>query len=377
MAGPLDGVTVTELAGLGAAPFAGMVLSDLGADVIRVGRVGEGGPPSSNHDVLNRGRRSIAVDLKTSEGVEVVLRCAALSDGFIEGFRPGTTERLGVGPDQCLARNPALVYGRMTGWGQHGPMSATAGHDIAYIALSGALHPIGPQDRPVPPLNLVGDFGGGGMLLVVGMLAGIINARRTGAGQVVDAAMIDGSALLTASHHGYIADGWWSTNRESNLLDGGAPFYSTYRTADDRHVAVGALEPQFFAELLDGLDIDPDDVGPQNDRNGWPDMRSRFAERFAEKTRSEWTEHFAGTDACVAPVLSLAEAPQAPHNRARETFVDVDGLVQPAPAPRFSRSSPGVPARPGGPGDHTDDVLKSLGYSGSEIGKLRRSGAVA
>lgn len=378
MPGPLHGLVVTELAGLGPVPFTGMLLSDLGARVIKVDRPRPAGLfPASTNDVLNRGRQSIVVDLKQPEGVEVVLRCAAVSDALIEGFRPGTTERLGVGPAECLARNTVLAYGRMTGWGQQGPMSTMAGHDIDYIALSGALHPIGTPDRPIPPLNLVGDFGGGAMLLAVGVLAAIISARRTGEGQVVDAAMVDGSALLTASHHGYMADGWWSTNRESNLLDGGAPFYTTYRTADDRHVAVGALEPEFFAALIDGLELSIDDVGPQHDRDRWPAMRRLLAEKFAEKTRAEWEEHFAASDACVAPVLSLAEAPTHPHNVARRTFVGVDGLVQPAPAPRFAATPSEPPGRPTEPGEHTDEVLGLLGFSQTEVGKLRASGVVA
>lgn len=377
MGGPLGGLVVTELAGLGAAPFAGMILSDLGAHVITVDRVQSGSSPSpSLRDVLRRGRDSIALDLKTSEGVEIVLRSVEASDALIEGFRPGVTERLGIGPADCLARNRRLVYGRMTGWGQEGPMAAMAGHDIDYIALSGALHPVGEKERPVPPLNLVGDFGGGGMLLAVGVLAGVINARETGLGQVVDAAMLDGSALLTASHHGYLADGWWKDARESNLLDGAAPFYTTYRTADGRHVAVGALEPQFFAELLEGLGLAPEDTGPQNDRDGWPEMRRRFAEVFAGRTRDDWVMHFDGTDACVAPVLSLTEAPRHPHNRARNTFVEVGGVVQPAPAPRFGSTPAGAPEMPGGPGEDTDVVLTRLGYSSAEIGTLRDSGVV-
>lgn len=378
MSGPLQGLVVTELAGLGPAPFAGMVLSDLGARVIKVDRMGGGGlfPPSPN-DILNRGRVSIAVDLKTPDGVEVVLRCVAGSEALIEGFRPGVTERLGVGPGECLARNPALVYGRMTGWGQDGPMAPMAGHDIDYIALSGALHSIGTEEDPIPPLNLVGDFGGGGMLGAVGVLAGVLHARETGEGQVVDAAMIDGSALLTASHHGFMADGWWEPRRHSNLLDGAAPFYTTYRTSDGEHVAVGALEPQFFAALLDGLGLAPDEVGPQNDRVGWPAMRERLAERFATMTRDEWAAHFDGTDACVAPVLSLAEAPRHPHNLARDTFHDVDGVTQPGPAPRFSVTRPDRAKTPGKPGDDTDAVLSALGYSQDEIGTLRASGSIA
>lgn len=377
MAGPLKGLVVVELAGIGPAPFAGMVLADLGARVIRVDRLGGGGlfAPSEN-DILSRGRESIVVDLKSPRGVAVLLRLVAVSEALIEGFRPGVTERLGVGPAECLAANPALVYGRMTGWGQDGPMASMAGHDIDYIAVSGALHPIGGED-PVPPLNLVGDFGGGGMLLALGVIAGVLHARETGVGQVVDAAMVDGSALLTASHHGYMADGWWAPRRQSNLLDGAAPFYTTYRTSDGNHVAVGALEPQFFAALLEGLGLGADDVGPQHDREGWPAMRDRFAGIFSTMTRDQWAAHFEGTDACVAPVLSLAEAPTHRHNVVRKTFQDVDGLVQPGPAPRFSVTPPELAKSPVNPGEDTDAVLTFLGYSQDEIGTLKSSGAVA
>lgn len=379
MSGPLGDVTVTEIAGIGPAPFCGMVLADLGARVVRVDRIGAASMPigSIDNDVLNRGKQSIAVDLKHPDGADVVLRLAAGSDALIEGFRPGVTERLGIGPAQCLARNPRLVYGRMTGWGQEGPMAPMAGHDIDYIALSGALHSIGPAEEPVPPLNLVGDFGGGGMLLALGVLAGIVGARAGGEGQVVDAAMIDGSALLMASHHGFLADGWWVPRRESNLLDGAAPFYTTYRTSDGEHVAVGALEPQFFSALLEGLDLSPDDVGPQNDREGWAAMREKLAERFATRTRDEWAEHFAGTDACVAPVLSMTEARSHPHNAARGTFVDVDGVSQPAPAPRFSRTPTEVDRGPSAPGADTDAVLSAAGLNAREISRLRASGAIA
>ncbi len=379
MPGPLAGVVVTELAGIGPAPFAGMVLADLGARVIRFDRPPGSGslfPPSRN-DLLLRGRESICVDLKSSDGIEVVLRAVGLSDAVIEGFRPGVTERLGIGPAECLARNPSLVYGRMTGWGQEGPWAPMAGHDIDYIALSGALHPVGPAGHPVPPLNLVGDFGGGGMLLAMGVLAAIIHARETGDGQVVDAAMVDGSALLTTSHHGYIADGWWTTEREANLLDGGAPFYRTYETSDGRHIAVGALEPQFFSSLLEGLGLEPEDVGSQHDRDGWPAMVETFATRFAAKSRDEWGEHFAGTDACVAPVLSLTEAKDHRHIRARSTFVEVDGVSQPAPAPRFDVTPTDVPGPPVLPGNDTDAVLELLGYHPEEIGSLRERSVVA
>ncbi|HEX6300635.1 MAG TPA: CaiB/BaiF CoA-transferase family protein [Acidimicrobiia bacterium] len=379
MPGPLHGLVVTELAGLGPAPFCGMVLADLGAEVIRVDRIGGQTVPigSVDNDVLSRGKQSISVNLKDEAGVEVVLRTVARSDALIEGFRPGVAERLGMGPAECLARNPALVYGRMTGWGQIGPLATTAGHDIDYIALSGALHSIGPPDQPLPPLNLVADFGGGGMLLALGVLAAIIHARTTGEGQVVDAAMVDGSALLMASHHGYLAEGWWQPERGSNLLDGAAPFYRTYRTADGGYVAVGALEPQFFSELLAGLDLNAEDVGPQNDREQWPEMRRIFAECFEKRNRDEWATHFQGVDACVAPVLSMTEAPNHPHNIERGTFVEVDGVVQPGPAPRFSATPPEIGRPPAMPGGDTDRVASAAGFSQAQIVKLRESGAIA
>jgi alpha-methylacyl-CoA racemase len=380
MSGPLAGVSVVEMAGLGPAPFCGMILADLGAGVVRVDRVAavSGGHTSSTrHDLHNRGKRSIGVDLKARTGVDVVTRLAGAADALIEGYRPGVMERLGVGPAHCLAANPRLVYGRMTGFGQGGPYAAMAGHDIDYIGLSGALHAIGREDEPVPPLNLVGDFGGGGMLLVVGVLAALVHVRATGVGQVVDAAMIDGSALLTTSHHGHIAEGWWQDRRRSNLLDGAAPFYSVYRTADDGHVAVGALEPQFFAVLLEGLDLDPDSVPAQTDREGWEEMRGLFADRFASETRDHWSRRFAGSDACVVPVLSLTEAPDHPHNRSRGTFVTVEGVTQPGPAPRFSETPGAIRCGPVAPGADTDAVLAALGYTEAEVGRLHDSGAVA
>ena len=306
-----------------------------------------------------------------------MLRLAQSADALIEGFRPGVAERLGIGPAPCLAQNPALVYGRMTGWGQEGPLSGRAGHDIDYIALSGALAAIGPKERPLPPLNLVGDFGGGGMFLAVGLLAAVLNARETGKGQVVDAAMIDGSALLTTAMHGHVAEGWWTARREANLLDGGAPFYAVYETADGGHVAVGALEPQFFAALLEGLGIDPESLPAQGDREGWPSIRAAFATRFALQSRDHWAEHFATTDACVAPVLDVTEAQEHSHNRARKVFIEVDGLPQPAPGPRFSATPLSLPTEPGYPGRDTDHVLTTLGFSGTEVSMLRRVGAVA
>jgi alpha-methylacyl-CoA racemase len=371
---------VVEIAALGPAPFCGMVLADLGADVVRVDRadaVTGGHTGSTRNDLLGRGKSSIAVDLKHEEGVRAVLRLVQSADALIEGFRPGVTERLGIGPAPCLAQNPALVYGRMTGWGQDGPLSGRAGHDIDYIALSGALAAIGPQERPLPPLNLVGDFGGGGMFLAVGLLAAVLHARETGQGQVVDAAMIDGSALLTTAMHGHIAEGWWTARREDNLLDGGAPFYQVYETADGRQIAVGALEPQFFAALLEGLRIDPESLPAQGDREGWPSIRAALAAKFASQSRDHWAEHFATRDACVSPVLDATEAPDHSHNRAREVFIEVDGVSQPAPGPRFSATPLSLPSGPGYPGRDTDLVLKTLGYSGTEVSMLRRVGAVA
>lgn len=381
MAGPLEGLRVIELAGLGPAPFSGMVLADLGADVIRVDRADRvvgGHTSSTENDLLNRGKRSIGIDLKRASGVEVVLRLVERSDALIEGFRPGVTERLGVGPSECLARNPRLVYGRMTGWGQDGPNASMAGHDIDYIALSGVLHAVGPADRPMPPLNLVGDYGGGGMLLTVGVLAALTHARASGQGQAVDAAMVDGSALLMAQHHGFMAEGWWdASGREANHLDGGAPYYSVYETADGGHMAVGALEPQFFSTLLEVLDFDPTDLPAQSDLEGWPRMREMFSMRFRSRTRDEWTESFAGTDACVAPVLSMREAPEHPHNQHRGTFVVVDGVAQPGPAPRFSATPTRINGGPVAPGRDTDDILSWLGFSPHEVVMLRGEGELA
>jgi alpha-methylacyl-CoA racemase len=377
MPGPLEGITAVELAGIGPAPFCGMVLADLGADVIRVDRVGGGASPlplEPRFDLHQRGKRSIGVDLKHPDGRKVVLDLIARSEALIEGFRPGVAERLGIGPAECLAVNPALVYGRMTGWGQEGPYVATAGHDIDYIAVSGVLHAIGSRDTPAVPLNLVGDYGGGGMLLAVGVLAALIEARRSGAGQVVDAAMVDGSALLSTSIHGLMAGGGWSDQRESNFLDGGAPFYAVYETADQRHIAVGALEPAFFAVLVDRLGIAG--VPDQLDRERWPEMRRMLSETFQERTQAQWVEEFAGSDGCVAPVRSLSAAPSDPHLQARGTFVEIDGVVQPAPAPRFTRTPAVTPSPPSLPGEDTDEVLAVLGYSPATIIKLRSDGAV-
>ncbi len=379
MPGPLAGITVVELAGLGPAPFAGMVLADLGATVIRVDR-----PPDASgltlvppkFDLHNRGKKSIAVDLKHPQGVEVVLDLITGADVLIEGLRPGVTERLGVGPAHALAANSSLVYGRMTGWGQDGPYRDMAGHDINYVAVSGLLHAIGQKDSPTVPLNMIGDFGGGGMLLVIGVLAGLLNARSTGAGQSVDVAMVDGSALLSTSIHGLLAAGEWTDHRESNLLDGGAPFYSVYPTADGKHMAVGALESQFFSALVERLGLD--DCPPQDERESWPILRDLFAGRFRSETQAFWVDKFRGSDACVAPVVSLGQAATNEHLRSRSTFVDVDGISQPAPAPRFDRTPPPErPGKPPSPGANTMEVLIGLGYSQEQIGMLKEIRAIS
>ena len=377
--GPLDGVRVIEIASLAPAPFGCMVLADLGADVLRVDRADRSGPEARTPvDPLVRGRRSIGLNLKDPAGVGLLLRLIEGTDVLVEGFRPGVAERLGFGPEECARRNPRLVFARMTGWGQEGPLAPTAGHDIDYIGISGALAPIGRAgERPVPPLNLVGDFGGGGMLLAVGVLAALVERERSGLGQVVDAAMVDGSALLTSFIYGMRATGTWRDQRGSNMLDGGAPWYDTYETADGGYVAVGAIEPQFYAALLDGLGLAGADLPGQLDPSGWPELRRRFAEVFASRGRDEWAEVFADTDACVSPVLSMAETPGHPHAVARNAFIDVGGVTQPAPAPRFGRSPAGQPTPPPRPGADTDAVLADLGLSAAQVVDLRAAGAVA
>jgi alpha-methylacyl-CoA racemase len=377
--GPLAGLRVVEIASLAPAPFCCMVLADLGAEVLRVDRAGAGrGLGSLPENPLDRGRRSVAANLKGPGGAGLVLRLVESADVLVEGFRPGVAERLGIGPDACLARNPRLVYGRMTGWGQDGPLAQRAGHDIDYIAVSGALHPIGPADGPpTPPLNYLGDFGGGGMLLAVGVLSALFERERSGLGQVVDAAMVDGAALLSSFLYGVRAGGLWSDQRGGNFLDGSAPFYRTYATADGGFVAVGALEPQFYAELLAGLDLAGEDLPVQYDRPAWPAMAERFAAVFATRTRQEWSAVFAGTDACVAPVLSPAEAAGHPYNAERGVFVEVGGLAQPAPAPRFGRTPAGTPAPPAKPGEHTDTALADWGLTTADIAALRQDGTLA
>jgi alpha-methylacyl-CoA racemase len=373
--GPLQGIKVVELSSIGPGPFCAMLLADLGAEVLAVDRPAAG---AAGWPVLfARGRRRVAVDLKHPDGPGVVLDLVASADALVEGFRPGVAERLGIGPEACLARNPRLVYGRVTGWGQDGPLAPAAGHDIDYIAVAGALHPVGPAGGPpVPPLNLLGDFGGGGMLLALGVVAALLEAGRSGQGQVVDAAMVDGAALLTTQLHELLAAGLWTDRRGANLLDGAAPFYAVYETADGRHLAVGALEPQFWAELLDRVGLDPDDLPAQHDRTGWPVLRRRLAERFRSRTRDEWCALLEGTDACVAPVLSLSEAPAHPHNQARVAFIEVAGVTQPAPAPRFGRTPCAQPAPPPS-GDTPEQTLAAWGLPPDRLAHLRAAGAVA
>src|SRR6266540_4796814 len=376
--GPLAGVRVVEMAGIGPSPFCGMLLADMGAEVVRVDRP-TGGEGHRWPPLLGRGRRSVVVDLKHVRGAEVVLRLSESADALIEGFRPGVAERLGIGPDACMDRNPRLLYARMTGWGQEGPWRHAAGHDIDYIAVAGALHPIGRAGQaPVPPLNLLGDFGGGGLLLAFGIVCGLLETRRSGSGQVIDAAVLDGAALLTTAVHELSAMGLWRAERGANLLDGGAPFYDVYETADGEYLAVGALEPKFYAELVARLGLDADQLPAQMDRDRWPELRERLAVAFRARTRAEWCELFDGSDACVAPVLSLGEAADHPHNLARHTFAPVGGSLEPAPAPRFSRTPSAPPSPAPAPGQHTDEVLGTwAGFTPEEIADLRATGAVA
>src|SRR5262245_36351640 len=379
--GPLAGYRIVEMAGIGPAPFAAMLLADMGAEVIRVDRreAADLGLPGRDikFDVLHRGRRSIAVDVKVEAGREVVKRLAAKADAIIEGFRPGVMERLGLDPDALLALNPKLVFGRMTGFGQDGPLAPAAGHDINYIALAGVLHAIGRKgEAPVPPLNLVGDFGGGGMFLAFGVVCALLEAQRSGRGQVVDAAMVDGSATLMALMFGLYAQGTWKDERGVNVLDTGAPWYDTYATKDGKWLAVGAIERRFYEAFIERLGLNPGDLPKQHDRNGWPELRRRFAERIAGRTRDEWERVFEGTDACVAPVLSLAEVARHPHNAARGAFLERDGVLQPAPAPRFSRTVPKMGAPPRPAGADTDAVLSDFGFSTAEIAELKEAGVI-
>jgi alpha-methylacyl-CoA racemase len=379
--GPLVGIRVIELAGIGPGPFCAMLLSDLGADVLRVERpdaVDLGLPISREFDLLARGRHRIVVDLKTPVGVDAVKALIRRADVLIEGFRPGVTERLGLGPNDCLAINPRLVYGRVTGWGQDGPLAGAAGHDIDYIALTGVLHSIGPKGGvPLPPLNLIGDFAGGALYLAFGVVSALLERGRSGKGQVVDAAMVDGAASLMTGIYGRQAAEKWTNERGDNDLDGGAPWYAAYETADGKYVAVGAIEERFYRELLRRMGLDAEELPDRQDRAGWPRIRSRFAEVFRSRTRDEWSRIMQGSDACLAPVLSMTEAPEHPHNKARGTFVNVDGVVQPGPAPRFSRTPGFIQHGPAQAQPTATETLRAWGLAADEISELVKSGAVA
>ena len=379
--GALDGVRVIELAGIGPGPFCGMMLADMGADVVRIDRAGavRGGDPANPPANVNaRGRRSIGVDLKSDEGRDLVLRMVADADVVFEGFRPGVAERLGIGPEDCMARNPAIVYGRMTGWGQDGPYAQTAGHDINYIALAGALAHMGRDDTgPVPPLNLVGDFGGGGMYLAFGIVCALLSARSTGEGQVVDAAMVDGAASLMSFFYGMLHTGFASERRGENMLDTGAHFYDVYECADGEYISIGSIEPQFYAELIEKLGLDPDDFADQHDRSRWPELKAKVAAVVATRTRDEWDAVLEGSDVCYAPVLAVSEAIEHPHHVARGTFVESGGLRQPGPAPRLSGTPGSIRRPPPHEGQHTDELLDELGLGANEVAALRASGAVA
>lgn len=377
MPGPLAGIRVIEMVGIGPCPFAAMMLADMGAEVIRIDRKAVPGAPNpfpmlgTKHDVMARGRKSLALDLKLPQAREVMLALVDRADILLEGFRPGVMERLGLGPGDCMARNPKLVYGRVTGWGQHGPLAQAAGHDINYLALSGMLHAMGRAGQPpAPPLNLVGDFGGGAMMLAFGVVCAALEARSSGKGQVVDAAMTDGAALLGAMMYGLRTHGSWRDAREANMLDGGAPFYDTYACADGKFVAIGAIEPQFYARLLELAGANDPDFGRQWDRAGWPGLKQKFAVLFATRPRDEWCRLLEGSDACFAPVLDMAEAPQHPHNRARGTFVDIGGVTQPAPAPRFSRTAPQAGEAAHAPGQDSAAVLAGWGFTAEAIETL-------
>jgi alpha-methylacyl-CoA racemase len=378
--GPLSGTKIIEIAGIGPGPFCGMMLSDMGAEVLRVNRVTAKPsrilPPEK--DILARGRRVITVDLRRPEGVDLVLRLCQKADAIFEGFRPGVAEKIGIGPEACLARNPKIVYGRMTGWGQDGPLSKAAGHDINYISLSGALHAIGRKgERPVPPLNLIGDFGGGGMFLAFGIVCGLLEAQKSKQGQVVDAAMIDGSAALMAMFFSMMHVGLFKTERGTNLLDTGAHFYDVYETKDGKYVSIGSIEPQFYAELIQKAELDPQIFAEQLNISKWPDYKEKLIEIFKTKTRDEWCAVMEGSDVCFAPVLSIAEAPNHPHNQSRGTFVTVNDVLQPAPAPRFSRTPTGLRARAEKEGQDPSTILADYGFNDGEIRKLLDQGVVS
>jgi len=370
--GPLSGTTIIEMGGIGPGPFCGMMLADMGAEVVRLERRDAAPTAESRTAVLNRGKKSLAIDLKHPLAAGVILKMVEQADGLFEGFRPGVMEKLGLGPTECLARNPRLIYGRMTGWGQEGPLSQRAGHDINYIALSGALNCMGRRDqRPVPPLNLVGDFGGGGMYLAFGMVCALLERERSGQGQVIDAAIVDGAASLLSMIHWYVAAGRWSLEREDNALDGAAPFYDTYETSDGLYISLGSIEPQFYATMLRLLEIEGVKLSEQRNKQKWGELKARIAAKVRQKTREQWCRLLEEHDVCFAPVLGLDEAPEHPHNRARGTFVEIEGVMQAAPAPRFSRTSPPVPAPPPEPGGDTLDLLSRFGFQTQEIERLQ------
>jgi alpha-methylacyl-CoA racemase len=376
MMGPLAGIKVVEMAGIGPGPFCAMMLSDMGAEVIRVDRLAHKG---SGHraNVLNRGRRSIAVDLKNPDGVAAVQQLIDGADVVIEGFRPGVMERLGLGPDTCLARNPRLIFGRMTGWGQSGPLAPAAGHDINYISIGGALGAMGYSDRPpAPPLNLIGDFGGGAMYLLAGVLAALVERGTSGQGQVIDAAMTDGTASLLSPFYGMMAMGMWTKERMDNRLDGGAHYYGSYACSDGKFISIGSIEPQFYALLLELCEIDDPEFAKQNDKQHWASLRGKLEALFVTQTRDHWCALLEGTDVCFAPVLDLQEAPQHPHNLARQSFIEIDGVTQPAPAPRFSRTPTTVQAPAAMAGEHSEEILNDWGFAPDEILALQQSGAI-
>lgn len=377
--GPLKGAKMVEIGSIGPGPFCAMMLADMGAEIIRIDRKNK--PPisflSEKNEIMNRGRKSIAIDIKKSEGVETVLQLIEKADALIEGFRPGVMERLGLGPDVCFKKNPKLIYGRMTGWGQTGPLAHAAGHDINYISLSGALHAIGRRgDKPLPPLNLVGDFGGGGMFLAFGIACALFEAQKSGQGQVVDAGMVDGSAVLMSHTYSFLAGGFWEDKCGVNILDTGAYFYETYETADNKWISIGSIEPKFYALLLQKAEINDSDFNEQMDQQKWPELKEKIAKVFKSKTRDEWCEIMEGTDVCFAPVLSMTEAKNHPHNVARKTFVEIDGVTQAAPAPRFSRTKAEIQSPPPKHGEHTESALSEWGISNDDIERLKGSGVI-
>lgn len=376
--GPLAGIKIIEMKGLGPGPYAGMLLADLGAEVIVVERSSKpsGIAPPPEMDCNSRGKKSIALNLKSQEGIDTLMRLVEQSDALFEGFRPGVAERLGFGPDECLARNPKLVYGRITGWGQTGPLSHLAGHDINYISITGSLAAIGSKEKPEVPLNLVGDYAGGSLFLVIGMLSALLEAQKSGKGQVIDAAITDGSASVMSLFYTMTRTGEWDNQRQYNMLDGGAPYYDTYETADGKYISIGSIEPQFYALLIEKAELDPEFFADQQNKARWPEMKAKLKEVFKGKTSAQWCEIMADCDVCFAPVLDYEEAPSHPHNIARNTYIELDGMVQPGPAPKFSRSVPEMPESSHQPGSDTESVLQDIGLSSDEIATLKQNGVL-